>query len=298
ALRLQTPEGRTLKDLRDRLNPRIGFNLHNQNWRTSVGEPPRPASISVLSVAFDTGRTENAGRRMTQKLCAVVRDSLEPFASGQIGKYDEAFEVRAFGDNLTLWGTPVILIETGAYPSSEPDPPLVRLNFIGILSALDSLATGTVDKADPKRYETLPPNESKEMYIVVHDANVVSGSGIAPFLGDIGINATRRVRRVDGKREIVLASSIADVGDLRTAGALRTIDATNLVAAPLFDPSLKEGQEVRLPDWKSHPAAHTIAPGQPAALVLLKPVGDPSRPADLYRVELVINPSGTDSQSH
>ena len=53
ALRLQTPEGRVLKALRDRLNPRVGFNLHNQSWRTSVGKPPKPASISLLSVAYD-----------------------------------------------------------------------------------------------------------------------------------------------------------------------------------------------------------------------------------------------------
>ncbi len=61
ALRLQTPEGKTLKALRDRLNPRVGFNLHNQSWRTSVGNPPKPASISLLSVAYDEARTENAG---------------------------------------------------------------------------------------------------------------------------------------------------------------------------------------------------------------------------------------------
>ena len=53
ALRLQTPEGKALKALRDRLNPRLGFNLHNQSWRTSVGTPPKPASISLLSVAYD-----------------------------------------------------------------------------------------------------------------------------------------------------------------------------------------------------------------------------------------------------
>ena len=113
ALRLQTPEGRALKALRDRVNPRIGFNLHNQSWRTSVGDPPKPASISLLSVAYDEARTENAGRKLTKQLCAVIRDALEPFASGQIGRYDDEFEVRAFGDNITLWGTPVVLIETG-----------------------------------------------------------------------------------------------------------------------------------------------------------------------------------------
>ena len=50
--------------------------------------------------------------------------------------------MRAFGDNITLWGTPVVLIETGPWPSMEPDAALVRLNFVALLSALDALATG------------------------------------------------------------------------------------------------------------------------------------------------------------
>ena len=152
ALRLQTPEGKTLKALRDRVKPQIGFNLHNQSWRTSVGDPPKPASISLLSVAFDEARTENAGRKLTKQVCAVIRDALEPFAPGQIGRYDDEFEVRAFGDNITLWGTPVVLIETGPWPSEEPDAALVRLNFVALLSALDALATG--DVARPTRHAT------------------------------------------------------------------------------------------------------------------------------------------------
>ena len=150
ALRLQTPEGKVLKALRDRLNPRIGFNLHNQSGRTSVGTPPRPASISLLSVAYDEARTENAGRKLTKQICAVIRDALEPFAPDQIGRYDDEFEVRAFGDNITLWGTPVVLIETGPSPSPEPDAALVRLNFVALVSALDALASGSVERADPR----------------------------------------------------------------------------------------------------------------------------------------------------
>jgi len=74
ALRLQTPEGAALKAVRDRLKPRIGFNLHNETWTTSVGDPPKPGSISLLAVAYDKERSENAGRKMAKKICAVVRD--------------------------------------------------------------------------------------------------------------------------------------------------------------------------------------------------------------------------------
>ena len=141
ALALQTPEGQLLKTLRDRFNPRVGFNLHNQGWNTSVGDPPKPASISLLSVAYDKARSENAGRKLTKKLCAVIRDSLEPFASGQIGRYDDDFEVRAFGDNLTLWGTPVVLIETGAVSVERAGPgaraPELRRHHLGARRARD-----------------------------------------------------------------------------------------------------------------------------------------------------------------
>ena len=105
ALLLQTPEGRALKSLRDRLEPRLGFNLHNQRWRTSAGKTGRPATISLLAVAFDEARSDNEGRTIAKKTCSVIRDALEPLAPGQIARYDDEFEPRAFGDNLTRWGT-------------------------------------------------------------------------------------------------------------------------------------------------------------------------------------------------
>lgn len=280
ALRLQTPEGLVLKALRDRLNPKVGFNLHNQSWGTAIGDPPMPASISLLSVAYDENRSENAGRVLTKKLCAVIRDSLEPFASGQVGRYDDEFEVRAFGDNITLWGTPVVLIETGPWPSQEPDPPLIRLNFIAIVSALDALATGNVGRANPKRYETLPMNESGLLYILVRNGTLISGTGVRPYVADIGISGNRRVRTVDGKREVQVVTNIQDLGDLRTSGALRVIDATGMTIVP--DTGYEMNALVDLPDWQKKSDV-TVSLGQPPRLALLKPAEEGK-----YRVELVL----------
>ncbi len=276
ALRLQTPEGRALKTLRDRVQPKVGFNLHNQSWRTSVGRPPMPASISLLSVAYDEARSENAGRRLTKQICAVIRDALEPFASGQIGRYDDEFEVRAFGDNVTLWGTPVVLIETGPWPSQEPEPALVRLNFIALVSALDALATGQVERADPRRYDSLPMNESRMFYVLVRNATLISGSGVPPFTADIGIVANRRVQVVEGRRQIQMTLSIDDLGDLRTMGGLRTIDATGMTAVPIVDDQMTVGQVVDLPEWKTSLPV-TIGVGQPARVAILKPAAEPGK---------------------
>jgi hypothetical protein len=283
ALRLQTPEGRALKAIRDRFNPRVGFNLHNQSWRTSVGAPPKPASISLLSVAYDEERSENAGRTLTKQICAVIRDALEPSAPGQIGRYDDEFEVRAFGDNITLWGTPVVLIETGPFPGPDSDAALVRLNFVAIVSALDALASGLVERADPQRYESLPLNDSKMFYVLVRNATVINGKGLPPFTSDIGVVATRKVQVNDGRRELQTTLTIDDFGDLRTMGGLRTVDATGMTVVPLNDESLTAGQMVDLPQWRST-SSSPIAVGQAAKFALLKPAAQPGK----FVVELVI----------
>jgi zinc carboxypeptidase len=275
ALRLQTPEGRILKEIRDRWRPSVGFNLHNQNWRTSIGDPPKPASVSLLSVAFDAARSDSPGRQLTRKLCAVIRDALEPFAPGQIGRYDDEFEVRAFGDNVTLWGTPVVLIETGGWPSPQPDAALVRLNFIAILAALDSLASKRVEQADPQRYESLPLNQSRAFYVLVRNATVINGAGVPPFTADIGVIANRRVRQAAGSRDLQVSLVIDDIGDLRTSGGLTTIDASGMTVVPADD-DFEVGRVVDLPEWKSKRPI-SIGVGEPPRFALLKPASEPGK---------------------
>jgi hypothetical protein len=284
ALLLQSPEGRALKALRDRLRADVGFNLHNQSWRTSVGRPPRPASISLLAVSYDEARSENDGRRLTKRLCAVIRDALEPLAPGQLGRYDDEFEIRAFGDNVTLWGTPVVLIETGPWTPAEPDRPPVRLNFVALVTAFDALATGRVHAADPARYASLPMNESRLFSLRISGATIWAGTGVAPFTGDVGVGSTRTVRNENGRREISLTGRIEDLGDLRVYGAIEEIDAKGLTLAPNFLPSVRPGDTVALPDWTSARPQTTIEVGQPARFLLLRPAGPPNS----YVVERVI----------
>ena len=288
ALLLQSPEGRALKALRDRLNAPLGFNLHNQNWRTGAGKSGAPASISLLAVAFNASRSDNPGRIRAKKVCAVIRDAVEALAPGQVARYDDEFEVRAFGDNITKWGTSVVLIETGGWPGEHPDAALVRLNFVALVSSLEALATGAVDRADPRRYDALPMNsDSNVFYRLIRHATIVPGTGVVPFTGDVGLVVTRSPRTADGARQLRVTTRIDDVGDLRVFGALEAIEAAGLTLAPLFDPALKVGDEVQMPDWTTWKGG-TIATGQPGGLVLLRPAAD-----GRFRVERVLRADDT-----
>ncbi|HYO53308.1 M14 metallopeptidase family protein [Archangium sp.] len=280
ALALQTPEGRTLKALRDRLQPSLGFNLHNQSWRTAVGGTGRPASISLLAPPFDASRSDNPGRVLAKKVCAVIRDALEPLAPGRIGRYDDSFEVRAFGDNLVRWGTATVLIETGPWSSPEPDEPLLRLNFVALVSALEALASGAVEHADVERYESIPLNDSKGLlHLIIRGALVYGEVGDA-FLADVGVAAVQAVRSREGIPSIVLAGSIEELGDLRVHGAVEVVEGTGLTAVPLPSQGVKEGDTLPLPPR----SGRELRVGLPAELMLLRPV----EPAGHYRVERVI----------
>ena len=46
--------------------------------------------------------------------------------------------------------------------------------------------------------------------------------------------------------------------------------------------------EVDLPDWSKQPSARVIAPGQPAEIVLMRPLANPSRPASRYVIQTIL----------
>jgi hypothetical protein len=224
---LQTPEGRLLKKLRDEWKPHIGFNLHNQNPLTTVGNTPRQAAISLLAVSGDPQGRSDAGHIRSKRISAVMIAALENFIKGYIGRYDDTYNPRAFGDMISAWGTPVILIETGALHGRD-EMFLVRLNFIAYLAALKYISDGSEQKADPNVYDTLPFNSNGSLYSVVfRNANIINFSRTtAPFTGDVAVNFERR------RAAEAVTGFIQDVGDLSIYTGLDEYNARdfNLVA--------------------------------------------------------------------
>jgi zinc carboxypeptidase len=146
ALSLTTPEGHALKAVRDRFQPELGANLHDQNRRTTVGTTGALATISLLAVSGDRAGTLTPGRARAKRVCSAVARTLAPFVPGGVARYDEDWNPRAFGDNLTAWGTPVVLIESGGVPPVdllEVAGPPATPSGPGLEAALESLTSGS-----------------------------------------------------------------------------------------------------------------------------------------------------------
>jgi hypothetical protein len=229
AMALTTPEGRTLKAVRDRFKPEIGFNLHNQNPRTSVGQTGRPVTISLLAVPFDKEGNNNPGRIRSKKICSLIYQVLGSYCYAQIARYDDSFNIRAFGDQMTAWGTPTVLIESG-WAGQGGDEYLVRINFLAILSVLESLANGSIEAINPAVYDALLQNETGLIYdIIIQGATLLSGNRLEPFRTDVAINISDSFDEKKQRRQV---GSIAEVGDLGVFSSHKKFDSGDLILSP------------------------------------------------------------------
>jgi hypothetical protein len=225
---LQTPEGRLLKKLRDEWQPQIGFNLHNQNSLTAAGNTNRQAVISLLAVSGDPQGKSNEGHLRTRRISAVMVEALGHFIKGGVGRYDDAYNPRAFGDNFSAWGTPAILIETGALYGKD-EMFLVKINFVAYLAALRSIVTGSETKAEMSVYDNLPVNDVGNLYTVLfrQATIVVLPETGATFLSDSGLAADRR----RAGEETLL--TVREIGDMSIgAYGLEEYNAANFYLVP------------------------------------------------------------------
>ncbi|MCK9407833.1 MAG: peptidase M14 [Bacteroidetes bacterium] len=210
ALRLQTPEAKLLKATRAKYNPEIGFNLHDQDPRYSVGEQGTVAVISLLAPAYNVEKSDNAVRTRAKQVASEVTLVLNQFAKENIAKYDDSFEPRAFGDNIQKWGTSVVLIESGGW-KNDPEKMFIRkLNCVGLLASFLAIATKTYVKTGTKPYEDIPMNTKMFYDIIIQKATITFPDGRASIIADVAINR-EEVRDSSGT---VWKGRIVDFGDL------------------------------------------------------------------------------------
>ena len=235
ALHLSTPEGRILKGIRDEHQPMLGFNLHDQGRRIAVGDTGVLATISVLAVAGDAEGTLTPGRQRARRACSAIAQSLTRFIPGGVARYGEDWNSRAFGDNITAWGTPVVLIESGGVPPGHPLEELTRLNFVAILTVLQELVRNDLADHDPAIYENLHRNRRNAWADVVVRGGHLRQPGNGPaYRADLAFMVEVDDRDLAGcSTGRAPRSYIAEIGDASLLGAGREVEAANsLVVSP------------------------------------------------------------------
>lgn len=217
ALRAESPEARILKQAREKVLPAFGFNLHDQSIYYNVEGTPNPATISVLAPAFDQEVSMNEIRKESMKVIVGMNELLQKYIPGGVGKYDDSFYPRAFGDNFQKWGTSTILIESGGY-KNDPEKQFIRkLNFMVILRALSDIAGGAYQDYEYTRYFDIPDNDNKLTDLLIRNITIEREG--QRYQTDISVRQGNSSLTGD-------ASSIADLGDLSILHGYEELDAS------------------------------------------------------------------------
>ncbi len=234
---LSTPEGRTLKAVRDRLQPDFGFNLHDQSVGIRVGQTDRGVAIALLSPAFNPEREVNEVRERAMEVMGVMIQAMEPMVGGHMARYGDSFNPRAFGDLITQWGTSTILVESGGWANDPQKQYLRKVNFVGLLAALESIATGSYRGVGTETYEALPPNGRNVADLVITGGTVVV-AGLPSLRADLLVRYADPLLEKEG--------TIVDVGDLAETEARDTLSLAGMYIHPADTALTRNGEGLQL----------------------------------------------------
>ena len=245
ALRLQSPESKALKRVRDSLDADFGFNLHDQSTYYNAERTPKPATISYLAPAYDYEKSINEVRAAAMRVIVQMNNILQEYAPGQVGRYNDDFEPRAFGDNIQKWGTSTILIESGGYPNDPEKQEIRKLNFVSILAAIFSIASEDYKNADISKYEEIPNNDRKLFDLKITGLTYeLLGKD---YILDLGINQNEIQ---DENLNYFYDAYISDRGDLSTYYGYKEFEASGykLVEAKIYPESFQNIEELQRED--------------------------------------------------
>jgi hypothetical protein len=206
----QSPEARILRQLRDRINPEFGFNLHDQSTLWSVADSGNPATISLLAPAYDQQLSINSVREKAMQVISLMNKGIKNDISGHIARFDDEYEPRAFGDNFQAAGTSTILIEAGGF-KNDPEKQFIRKIYLkSMLSGLISIANESYKSEELESYFSIPENKKSHFQLILKNCNL-QRNGIS-YLADIGLIAQEKIN--PNLKSVSYNYLLGDLGDL------------------------------------------------------------------------------------
>lgn len=172
AQNLSQPESVILKRCYESEVPDFCFNLHGQRTIFSVGQNNSPATLSFLTPAQDEKRTITSSRIKSMAVIADIVNGLNSNLEGQIGRYDDGFNLNCVGDTLQNLNIPTILFEAGHYNNDYDRDVTREFVFDAILYAVNSITIREEFVMGYEEYFEIPENGKVFFDIILRNSKV------------------------------------------------------------------------------------------------------------------------------
>lgn len=155
---LSQPESRVLREVFENFQPDFCFNLHDQRTIFGFASTGKPATLSFLAPAYNEEREINETRLKAINLITGINDVLQKYIPGQVGRFDDSFNINCTGDTFQFLGVPTVLIEAGHFPNDYQREETRKYVFMSLISGFNLLNENDVENNNFDKYLSIPQN--------------------------------------------------------------------------------------------------------------------------------------------
>lgn len=166
-------ESKILQRIYSEFKPNVCFNMHDQRTIFSAGNINKPATVSFLSPSFNEEREINDTRLKSMSLISSANQLLQKFIPGQVGRYDDGFNINCIGDYFQKDGTPTILFEAGHFPNDYEREETRKFIFVALLKMILEVANEEETNSEEKYFE-IPENEKLFFDVIIRNVKLKS----------------------------------------------------------------------------------------------------------------------------
>ncbi len=157
---LSQPESRVLREIYENFKPDYCYNLHDQRTIFGVGDSNKPATVSFLAPSYNESREWNASRNEAIKVISGMNNTLQLYIPGQIGRFDDSFNLNCVGDTFQFLGTPTILFEAGHFQNDYDRDITRKFIFFALLSGFKTIYENVIVDNVFEIYMNIPQNKT------------------------------------------------------------------------------------------------------------------------------------------
>lgn len=205
---LTQPESKLLRSVYESFQPDYCYNLHDQRTIFGVSDTGKPATVSFLAPSYNDERDINDVRQKAMAVIADMNEGLQQFIPGQIGRFDDGFNINCIGDTFTFLGTPTILFEAGHFQGDYDREETRKYIFLALLLSFESLRNVGSDDKKTVDYMRIPQNNPNFFDFVYKNVKINYDNS------EKSINFASQYKEELIEGEIQFRAYIAKIGDL------------------------------------------------------------------------------------
>jgi Zinc carboxypeptidase len=208
SLSLSQPESQILRKCFEEFKPHYCYNMHDQRTIFGVGDIPKPATVSFLAPSYNEEREINGNRQKAINLIAAMNDTLQRYMQGQVGRFDDSYNINCIGDMFQSLGAPTVLFEAGHYQGDLEREITRKFIFFALLSGFNAIHENVIVVNKTKEYFNIPQNKIV-FYDIMYKNAKINYENKEKFT-----NFASQYREVLFDNSVIFQAIISEIGNL------------------------------------------------------------------------------------